>query len=156
MKHLVVVTALSALALTGCNSIQNPFNKTETKPVVKHEKGDHHEQEHGERKPMHHKHHHHDATFKYACEQKAVLAVKYDSENDMADLKVTAPTLGLKDADIQLQLAPSASGERYVNDTNPASIYEWHAKGYEGNFSVTVNDKEYSLSCNAIKPADHP
>lgn len=156
MKHLLLVTALSALALTGCNGVHSPFNKADAKPVV-HEKAhsDHRSKGHHD-KPMHHKHHD-DVTFQYKCEQKARLEVEYDSEDEMAEIEITAPTLGLVDQDIQLKLAPSASGERYVNDTNPASIYEWHAKGGgEGIFSVTVNEKEYSLSCTAVKPANHP
>lgn len=159
MKQLLLVTALSAIALTGCNSLQSPFKKADSQPVVAHEKadGEHHGKGHHDRhgKPMHHKHHD-DVTFQYKCEQKAHLEVEYDSEDEMADIEITAPTLGLIDQDIQLKLAPSASGERYINDTNPASLYEWHAKGGEGIFSVTVNEKEYSLSCTAVKPANHP
>lgn len=166
MKQLLLVTALSAIALTGCNSLQSPFKKADSQPVVAHEKADgehhgkghhghHHGDYHGHGKPMHHKHHD-DVTFQYKCEQKASLEVEYDSKDEMAEIEITAPTLGLIDQDIQLKLAPSASGERYINDTNPASIYEWHAKGYEGIFSVTVNEKEYTLSCKAVKPADHP
>lgn len=151
MKQLLLVTALSAIALTGCNSLQSPFKKADSQPVVAHEKAD--GEHHG--KPMHHKHHD-DVTFQYKCEQKASLEVEYDSKDEMAEIEITAPTLGLIDQDIQLKLAPSASGERYINDTNPASLYEWHAKGYEGIFSVTVNEKEYTLSCKAVKPADHP
>lgn len=154
MKHLLLATAVAAVALTGCNNIQfqSPIKKVDAKPMVEHEhkKGEHH---HG--KPMH-KHHHKGATFQYKCESKASLAVKYDSDNELANVNVTAPTLGLTDQDIQLQLAPSASGERYVNDTNPASIYEWHAKGHEGVFSVNVGGKDYDLSCEAVKPANHP
>lgn len=154
MQKLLIATAMGALILTGCAKDTAPAKPTA--PV----KAEHHEH-----KPHGHKPHHHHAHMDkkghgyhgthphfYACEKDTKIIAHPNTESDIIKLQVTAPSLNLKDQAIELKLAPSASGERYLNDANPASTYEWHTKGHDGVFTVNVGGKAYSYSC-AIKPA---
>lgn len=142
MQKLLIATAMGALILTGCAKDTAPAKPTA--PV----KAEHHK----EHKPHRHHHGHHSARpHFYVCDKDTKLIAHHDTENELIKLQVTAPTLNLKDQTIELKHVPSASGERYLNDANPASTYEWHAKGQEGMFMVNVGGNNYSYSC-AIKP----
>lgn len=139
MKKLLIATGvLSALIMTGCATSPKPND-------MPPQDGMHHH--HGKK---HHfgKHHHHKMEHRYTCEQNAKIDVKY--KKGMALLNVTAPSLTLNNQNISLTQAVSGSGMRFVNETNPASKYEWHAKGGEAIFGVTVADgKTYELRCQA-------
>ncbi len=139
MKKLLIATGvLSALIMTGCAT--NP--KPNDMPV-----DDMHHHHHG-KKHHHGKHHHGKMVEHYTCEQNATVNVKY--KKDTALLNITAPSLTLNNQDISLTRAVSGSGMRFVNETNPASKYEWHAKNGEAIFGVTVADgKTYEFSCQS-------
>ena len=144
MKHIALLTvALSALAITGCNSTAVNHAKEKMHIGKKHgEKGEKGEKR-GERK--------HGDAMSYQCEKNATVSAKY-GDNDTALLNITAPSLGLNNQNIELVQATSGSGNRYVNDKNPASVYEWQTTRGEGVLTVTVNKQDYSLVCEAQKP----
>lgn len=68
-----------------------------------------------------------------------------------ANVKITAPSLGLNQAAMVLKQEVSASGERYTTTSQSGdTVYDWHYKGTMGALTVTHQGKEYSFSCNAI------
>lgn len=149
MQKLLIATLIGTLTLTGC--AKDTATETSTPTQTEHVKGD---------KPHSHYHAHMDKKGHgyqgthphfYICEKEVKLVAHPDTESEIMKINVTAPSLGLERQNIELKLAPSASGERYINDTNPASIYEWHAKGHEGIFSVNVDGTDYAYHCK-IKP----
>lgn len=149
MKHFALIAAISAVALVGCaNPVTKPTQADAT-PMSKPAHGHHHGHAHGKPHGYGHEHHdgHHMAYF--TCDQNANVIAKYNAETEIATLKITAPTLGFDKQAVQLKHSPSASGERYVNDVNPANVYEWHAKGDMGMLSIKVDNKEYHLNCES-------
>lgn len=169
MKKLLIASAAVAVAITGCASNQ-------TKPA--HEEGrmmqgklegrdGKHEGRHGEhgKHDKHEKHGKHEGrdgkgkrdknnlVANYTCTDGATITAKYNPKDDNALLTVNAPTWKLTNQDITLTSAVSGSGMRFVNETNPQSLYEWHSNGRDGILTVTVNGKEHSLTCTG-KPAD--
>lgn len=152
MQKLLIATVIGTLALTGC--AKDTATETSTPTQAEHVKGGkpHHHHTHMDKKG-----HGYQGTHPhfYVCEKDVKLIAHPDTESEIMKINVTAPSLKLERQDIELKLAPSASGERYVNDTNPASIYEWHAKGHEGVFSVNVGGTDYQYSCE-IKPFKPP
>lgn len=153
MKHIALIAA-AAFAMVGCaTNNATPVNSDATamahgEAKRGHHHGEHKRGEHGRRGPAH--------SHAFSCEQGASVVAKYNADTEIATLNVTAPTLSLNNQTIELKHAVSGSGERYVNDANPASIYEWHTKGKDGIFSVKVNNKDYSLNCEAVRPATRP
>lgn len=82
----------------------------------------------------------------YQCESDAAVMVHQLPRQDKALLKVNAPSWNLNDTGLEMIAATTGSGERFVNETNPTSKYEWHQKGDMGVLSVTINDKIHSLN----------
>lgn len=159
MQKLLIASIVGALVLTGCGA-----DTTKAEPVataeVKHE--------HGHKKPHHHHHAHMDKKGHgyegthphfYQCvndkDEKAMLVAHPTTDSDFMKIEVTAPSLSLNNQTIELQIAPSASGERYINDKNPASVYTWHAKAHEGVFSVNVGGTDYDYRCKIGKGKKH-
>lgn len=87
----------------------------------------------------------------FSCDANAVIETTYLPNDDKAILNITAPSWQLANQTIEFKAAPTASGMRFVNETNPTSPYAWHAKGADSILSVTVNGKEHSLNCQEIK-----
>lgn len=151
MKKFALVAMAAAVAMVGCTT-NNTKPVHDSKTVVNHDKGDMKRKKHGDHPHV------------YQCEnavdasKSALVVAKYNPKADTALVNITAPQLGLQRADVEMKLAVSGSGNRYVNDTNPASLYEWHANGNEGVLTVTVNAADYQYNCVAdkIPPKGHP
>lgn len=125
MKKLALVATATALVLVGCNSVNPDVNNNQVTTV----------QPHG-----------------YECQaangtDRASLMVNGMKNNDIISVTVNVPTLSLNNQTIELKSAVSGSGERYMNDKNPASTYEWHTKGGEGVFSVMAGGQEFNYLC---------
>lgn len=146
MKKLLIATAVGALVLTGCTTTQ-----TASKGDIQAPKGDmhgKHTHKHGEKHGKKGKHPHGEMTEEYTCDNDAKVVAKYNPDAEKAILNITAPTLSLNGAEVEAKHVPSGSGMLFVNDVNPASKYEWHAKGSFGMLDVTTADgKTYSLKC---------
>lgn len=144
MQKLLIATAVGALVLTGCatNNAQN------VEPRTHEMQGKH---KHDKKGPK--KHRHGKMTESYVCENNGKITAEYNPDAERAVLNITAPSLGLDNTEVDMKLAQSASGVRFVNDINPASKYEWHAKGKIGLLDVTTsNGKTYSLNCEGTRP----
>ncbi|WP_181815820.1 MliC family protein [Moraxella ovis] len=83
----------------------------------------------------------------YQCESDAAVMAHQLPKKDKALLKVNTPSWNLNDTRLEMIAATAGLGERFVNETNPTSKYEWHQKGDMGVLSVTINDKIHSLNC---------
>lgn len=84
----------------------------------------------------------------FTCENDANVNAQYATNGDWANLTITMPELGLDNQAVTLKNAVTASGMRFVNDTNPNSTYEWHTKGDIGILSIIATDgNEYAVSC---------
>ena len=107
-----------------------------------------------------HKHGKHAGIFQtFQCEGNTKVSVHSLPKQDAAMLHIHAPVWNLNGEHIKMTAAPTASGERFINETNPASKYEWHSKGNIGILSVELTDKTHSLNCEEVKPefpANHP
>ncbi len=77
----------------------------------------------------------------------ARIIAKYYPQADTALVNISALQLGLNNANVEMKRVISGSGDRYINDTNPASIYEWHIKGGEGVLTVSIGRNEYEYHC---------
>ncbi|MDO5652386.1 MAG: MliC family protein [Moraxella sp.] len=152
---LIAGLALSALTLSACstNKADTPNNKPSH--TIKGERGDgvRHDGKRGER-GEHREEKRHDSHDKgrdyahqYQCDNGAAITAKYNPRAGNAVINVTAPSLSLNNQDIEMKHARSGSGMRFVNDTNPASLYEWHTKGAEGLLTVNVGGTAYELQC---------
>ncbi|KDN25057.1 putative lipoprotein [Moraxella bovoculi 237] len=93
----------------------------------------------------------------YQCESDAAVMVHQLPRQDKALLKVNTPSWNLNDTRLEMMAATTGSGERFVNETNPTSKYEWHQKGDMGVLSITINDKIHSLNCEKteLPPPPH-
>ncbi len=151
MKKFALTAMVAAVAMVGCTT-NNTTPVQDSKTVVKHDKDDVKRKKHGA-----HPHHYQCANAVDSSKTAHVVA-KYQPKSDTALLNVTAPQLGLERSDVEMKLAVSGSGNRYVNDTNPTSLYEWHSKASEGVLTVTVNGAEYQYNCvaNQMPPKNHP
>ncbi|MDO4450898.1 MAG: MliC family protein [Moraxella sp.] len=152
MKKLLIATSIiSALVMTGCASTTSNTAESATKhPKEMHHK---HGEKHGEKHSKKPKHPHGEMVEKYTCEQDASVIAKYNPDTETALLDITAPSLSLSNAEVEAKIAPSASGMRFVNDVNPASKYEWHAKGNIAVLDVTTaNGQTYSINCEGSRP----
>ncbi|AWY21277.1 MliC family protein [Moraxella bovis] len=151
MQKLLIATAVGALVLTGCTT-NNSQTIKQPKPQEMqgkhaHKHGDKHEYKHGK------KHHHGIMSKTYVCDQDANIVANYNPDAEQALLNITAPSLSLTGADVELRLAPSASGMLFVNDINPNSKYEWRTKNKFGALDITTADgMVYSLKCESTHP----
>lgn len=90
-------------------------------------------------------------TFK--CDNNTEVVAFYNQENgnNVANLKITSPMLGLNQAAMVLKQGVSASGERYtLSNAAKTTVYDWHAKGSEAALTVTSQGRDYNFVCNAI------
>ena len=143
MQKLLIATAVGALVLTGC-ATNNSQTVDQPKPQEMHGK---HTHKHGK------KHHHGIIPRTYTCDQDANIVANYNPDTKQALLNITAPSLSLNGADVELRRAPSASGMLFVNGVNPNSKYEWHTKNKFGVLDVTTADGTvYSLKCESTRP----
>lgn len=84
----------------------------------------------------------------FTCQNDASVNVQYSKNGSVAELNVNIPKLGLNNQPLTLKQAISASGTRYLNNENPASIYEWHSKKDEAVLSIQQdNGQEHLYSC---------
>lgn len=141
MKKLLIATGIvSALAMTGCASTQTAENNN---AHAYHNHGEHHHDMH--------KHHKGELVAKYTCDNDTTVFAKYNPEDETALLNITAPSLKLKNTEINTTIAPSASGSLYVNDTTNTK-YKWHTKGMMGILDVTKGTTTTSFNCEAKHP----
>lgn len=155
MKKLLIATGMvSALVMTGCAS-----NGTKDVNVIKAPQGDihtkhEHRSEKHSKKP---KHPHGEIIETYTCDSNATITAKYNPKTENALLNITAPSLSLNGAEVETKHVPAASGMLFVNDVNPASKYEWHAKGNFAMLDVTTADgKTHTVRCESARPMhDH-
>lgn len=153
MKKLILGTALLAV-LAGCTTSPTTTQKPNAKPVPHHPS-------YNPDAPYHKDAHHHKGMKKgehpavYECDKNTQIAAKYNADTQIAKLYITAPALGLNGQEVELKQAVSASGSRYVNDKNPASVYEWHTKGANGMLNIVAGKKQYSYTCNEVYPNKH-
>lgn len=85
----------------------------------------------------------------YKCDKSTEIVAVYG--DDVANLKVTSPSLSLDKTALLLKRAVSASGVRYTAETaDKSTAYEWHVKDPEGVFAVTHNGTAYQFSCQAM------
>lgn len=86
----------------------------------------------------------------FYCDNNAkVVSVLSERNGDnYANLQITAPSLTLNQASVQLKQVVSASGERY-SVANHSTGYDWHAKGNEAILTVTNNGKTFNFGCSA-------
>lgn len=117
-------------------------------PTYEHKDGDKKDVHHGF-DPNH--------VHRYMCKQGATVSAVYNPHNETAKVTVYAPVWKLNNQTIDMTLAPSASGSRYINDKNPKTTYEWHTKGEIGVISITTGGKTLDINCEGEPmPANHP
>ncbi|OAV01714.1 MULTISPECIES: MliC family protein [Moraxella] len=155
MKKLLLSSAAVMMAITGCttpSTVSVPANQAGV--VVVPTAGTHHGAHH------HGTHHQHgvygqDITAVYQCDEGAKVVANYQPENDRAVLTVSAPTWHLHNQEIVMRPATRGSGMRFINDTNPNSVYDWHAQRSEALLSVILGEtgQEYTLNCRTNSPA---
>lgn len=93
----------------------------------------------------------------YMCNMGATVKAVYNPHDETAKLTVYAPVWKLNNQEITMALSPSASGDLYVNDKNPATTYKWHTKGEVGILSVVAGGKTSDIKCEGdAMPANHP
>lgn len=78
--------------------------------------------------------------YMYMCNMGATVKAIYDTASNTAKLNVYAPILSLGNQDLNLTLAPSASGSLFTNGK-----YEWHTNGGSGVFSA--KGSPHQLNC---------
>lgn len=86
----------------------------------------------------------------YQCEKKATVIANHRPDNDRAILTINVPSWQLVNQEIVMNSAISGSGMRFINHTNPNSLYEWHAKGRDAILMVTISGTQYSLACQGV------
>lgn len=83
----------------------------------------------------------------YTCEKDVRVAIT-QGDLDTINAVVNLPQGFNPDTvSLVLQIAPSASGERYINDSNPDSTFEWHQKGDMGMLTLGAVNQEFTYSC---------
>lgn len=144
MKKFALVAIAAAVSMVGCANVM-PKKTPKPAPVASHKYDNHKHDKKSAQKA--HAGSHEEAVYDYRCEGNGFIRASYNPVTEIAVLHITAPKLNLHNQEVQLKQAVSDSGVHFVNDTNPASIYEWHAKGSQGILSVTAGDKEYTVRC---------
>lgn len=132
MKKLVIASVAAVVALAGCASnvsTNKGATLTHSKPTQN------------------------SLATAYHCEQDTKVIVRYQPDADLAILTVNSPAWHLNNQDITMRSAVSGSGMRFVNDTNPNSLYEWHTNGKDSILAVTIAGVEHVLSCQATGKA---
>ncbi|MFW2176867.1 MULTISPECIES: MliC family protein [unclassified Moraxella] len=88
----------------------------------------------------------------YKCDNDTQVSAFYatQSQDNVANVKITSPMLGLNQVAMVLKQDVAASGERYTLTTPAKTTYEWHVKGNEGVLSVSTQGKEYNFVCNSL------
>lgn len=86
----------------------------------------------------------------YRCTENATVVADYLPKDGIAKLLVNAPSWKINNQTITMTSAVSGSGARFVNDTNPNSLYEWHTKGRDGLLSVKIAGSTYTLTCSEV------
>lgn len=129
MKKLLACTTAIALAITGCatSPTSTQTNTTNTTSV--------------QQKRL---------LATYQCDQNASVIANYQPESDRAVLSINVPSWKLNNQEITMNSAISGSGMRFINHTNPNSLYEWHAKGRDAILSVTIAGTEHTLACRGV------
>lgn len=85
----------------------------------------------------------------FTCEDGGKVNASYSKNGDIAYLNVNLPKASITNKKLTLKQAVAGSGARYVDESNPDVIYEWHTKADYGIMSVDwASGKEYSVSCN--------
>lgn len=85
----------------------------------------------------------------YKCDKSTEVVAVYG--NEVANLKVTAPSLSLNQTALMLKQTMSASGVLYTAQTaDKATTYDWHMKGNEAMFTVSHNGTDYDFSCQMM------
>ncbi|WP_019519674.1 MliC family protein [Faucicola boevrei] len=87
-------------------------------------------------------------TFKCDNNAEVVSVVTERDGANYANIQITAPSLSLNQAPVQLKQAVSASGERY-SVSNSTTGYDWHMKGNEAVLTVTSQGQEFNFGCMA-------
>lgn len=148
MKKTLLGTVAAALVLTGCSSMPftKPASSTNQLPVIQGTQQGGYTAQRWNVQPAPASS---DVTDQFTCSDNAKITAKYPANQNRAILTVTAPTWQLTNQEIILEQATSGSGMRYINHTNPASLYEWQSKGVGSDniLSATANGKTFVLSC---------
>lgn len=150
MKKFLIASTAIAVAITGCASNQTQAPTEEGRMMQGKHEGRHHgdhdkhgkHEGHGKGKPGKD-----NLVANYTCTDGATVIAKYNPKDDNALLTINAPTWKLTNQDITFKSAVSGSGMRFVNETNPQSLYEWHSNGRDGILTVKVNGQDHSLTC---------
>lgn len=131
MKKLLACTTLTALAITGCAT--SPAN---TQTTSANTTADNTQQKR--------------LIATYQCDDNASVIANYQPQSDRAVLSINVPSWKLLNQEITMNSAVSGSGMRFVNHTNPNSLYEWHAKGRDAILAVTIAGTEHTLACRGV------
>lgn len=87
-------------------------------------------------------------TVTMTCEDGGQVLAAYSNNGQVANVNVTLPKLGITNKKLTLNQAVSASGARYVNNTDPKMSYDWQTKADYGVMSVRMaTGQEYSVNC---------
>lgn len=130
MKKLLACSAAIALAITGCAT--SPTT-TQTPAVTTTDSA--------QQKRL---------IATYQCDENASVIANYQPDTDRAVLSINVPSWKLLNQEITMNSAVSGSGMRFVNHTNPNSLYEWHAKGRDAILAVTIAGTEHTLACRGV------
>ncbi|PNK60383.1 MliC family protein [Psychrobacter sp. FDAARGOS_221] len=88
------------------------------------------------------------AAEQFVCEDNASVQAKYSMDGEQAMLNVNLPKAKWENQPLTMQIAPSGSGSRYVNNESQNVAYDWHTKADMGIMTVTwANGNEYSVNC---------
>jgi membrane-bound inhibitor of C-type lysozyme len=84
----------------------------------------------------------------FSCEDKGVIKVLYTMNGTEATLDISLPELKVDKKALHFYQAVSASGARYINDSNKNVTYEWHSKANYGQMSMfSGTHNNFSVSC---------
>ncbi|WP_019672594.1 MliC family protein [Psychrobacter lutiphocae] len=86
----------------------------------------------------------------FVCEDNGSVLAKYSIDGEEAMLNVSLPKANWNNQTLTMQIAPSGSGARYVNNANQNVTYDWHTKADMGIMTLTwANGNEYSVNCQS-------
>jgi membrane-bound inhibitor of C-type lysozyme len=84
----------------------------------------------------------------FSCEDKGVIKVLYTMKGTEATLDISLPAFEIDKKTLHFFQAVSASGARYINDSNNNVTYEWHSKANYGQISMFSGTRNnFSVSC---------
>ncbi|ELA08144.1 putative lipoprotein [Moraxella macacae 0408225] len=87
-------------------------------------------------------------TFKCDNNAEVVSVITQRDGVNYANIQITAPTLSLNQAPVQLKQDVAASGNRFTV-SNSTVGYDWHVKGGEAALTVTSQGQEINFGCMA-------